>query len=82
MVVVICWQMPAPGAAQKLLMPHPRTDKVGKCPTVYSCGGWGDGCGQLEFTDVNKRSGNTIRIAATAGQSLIHRRGKEFSMTV
>ena len=31
--------MSAPGTVQKLLMPHPRTDKVGKCPAITLGGG-------------------------------------------
>ena len=45
MVVVICWQMSAPGTVQKLLMPHPRTDKVGKCPAIALGGGEDGGLG-------------------------------------
>ena len=33
------WQMPGPRAVQNLQMPHPRTDKAGKCPAVARGGG-------------------------------------------
>ena len=35
------WQMPGPRAAQNLQMPHPGTDKAGKCPSVAGGGGLG-----------------------------------------
>ena len=39
------WQMPGPRAAQNLQMPHPGTDKAGKCPAVALGGGEGYGLG-------------------------------------
>ena len=41
------WQMPGPRAVQNLQMPHPRTDKAGKCPAVARGGCWA----QVELTD-------------------------------
>ena len=42
------WQMPGPRAVENLQMPHPRTDKAGKCPAVARGGGcWA----QVELTD-------------------------------
>ena len=38
--------MPGAQAAQNLQMPHPGTDKAGKCPAVAQ-GGWS----QLDLTD-------------------------------
>ena len=35
------WQMPGPWAAQHLQMPHPGTNKAGKCPAVAGEGGGG-----------------------------------------
>ena len=44
------WQMPGPQAVQHLQMPHPGTDKAGKCPAVAR-GGGGGGWAQVELTD-------------------------------
>ena len=39
------WPMPGPRAVQNLQMPHPGTDKAGKCPVVARRGGGGAGLG-------------------------------------
>ena len=44
--------MSAPGTVQKLLMHHPRTDKVGKCPAIALGGGGGGEDGGLGATGI------------------------------
>ena len=50
------WQMPGPRAVQNLQMPHPGTDKSGKCPAV-AWGGWV----QVELTDALEREDKISR---------------------
>ena len=50
------WQMPCPRAVQNLQMPHPETDKSGKCPAV-AWGGWV----QVELTDALEREDKNLK---------------------
>ena len=52
------WQMPGPRAVQNLQMPHPGTDKAGKCPAVGRGGG---GWVQVELTDALEREDKNLK---------------------
>ena len=51
----LCWQMPGVRTVQNLQMPHPRTDKAGKCLAALARrGGWA----QVELTDAKRKIKN------------------------
>ena len=45
-----------PRGVQNLQLPHPATDKAGKCPAVAGGGGGGGCCAQLDLIDALQTS--------------------------